>query len=935
MKKLLSAALLLSISACSEVSFDDHFIAAKNHIEQQNTDAAIIELKNAVRIDPANGEARFLLGSLYLASYQLENAEKELERALENGYDATKVVPLLSKTYQKTGANNALIKLSLKKAGLTPTQAAQVKFYKLEALIKEQQEEKARKIIDEIKALPTKSAFKPLALVYALFLDQQNEAAVLQLDQVLADYPTQPDALKLKANILVQERKLQQAIDIYRRYVNEYPEELEMSFVFARLLTDASQTEEAEPIVDKLLTINDKNALLNQLKSIARYQAGDHENALSYAEKSLQDAPESTAVRLIAGLSAYLLEDYEKTHQHLSFIADQLPADHQALRVLAASQLNLGLSLEANETLGQLENVGENDSTLFSSVGMALAKEGEIVKAKTVLEQSASKANTSQELARLGMLQLSLNDVEGIISLEKALAKTAQQEQEVQAQQPIERVLATAYISTGQLDKALNLAKQWKTKDAKSIKGYMLAGLTQTAAKSFDDAAQEFQQALALEPQNAQIRMAIIQLELKRAADNEAMLDQAKQKALADIYQLLAESPDHLPAISTAYLLEKTQQLPIDIIKHAEQQLNLANDDAAKKAALTMVLAKIQFSEQNFEQVISLLSPYEGQAQLADNYWLLLGQSYIRSKQFTKATKHYQEWLAAIPNSRPAVLGNVMLLEGQRKYQQAYELVDKFAGISGDDPQLDLILTHMALMTGQVAIAQQHYDSLPKQALEFPVTKGLLGQLQFNKKDFANALSNLTTAYQHKAQSRLASLIYLSHRNLGQEAQGYAFINAHVQAYPRDLETLMLLAQLQIPKSYELAIKTYEQALTVNEGNSVAHNNVAFLYMESKQLDKAKQHAEKALALQPENIDVLDTLGKILLLQGDAKTALKHLSNAVSVSNDQVSEEIYLNYIEALLANDQQTLAKRKIDDRKLSAQGQEKAKQLLADYAS
>src|SRR4051794_39674757 len=49
--------------------------------------AAIIQLRNAVQTDPANGEARYMLGLAYYRSGDWPSAEQNLRGAAERGYD--------------------------------------------------------------------------------------------------------------------------------------------------------------------------------------------------------------------------------------------------------------------------------------------------------------------------------------------------------------------------------------------------------------------------------------------------------------------------------------------------------------------------------------------------------------------------------------------------------------------------------------------------------------------------------------------------------------------------------------------------------------------------------------------------------------------------------------------------------------------------------
>ena len=114
MKRITLLIILFLIVYCSDKSPSSHIFAAKQHIEQQQVQAAIIELKNAVKLDTNSAEARFLLGKTYLDSKQYLAAEKELSRALDLDYPVSIMVPLLSLAFQKTQADVALLELSYK-----------------------------------------------------------------------------------------------------------------------------------------------------------------------------------------------------------------------------------------------------------------------------------------------------------------------------------------------------------------------------------------------------------------------------------------------------------------------------------------------------------------------------------------------------------------------------------------------------------------------------------------------------------------------------------------------------------------------------------------------------------------------------------------------------------------------------------------------------
>ena len=96
---LLSAALL---SACGD-SPEQMIASAKSYLSSNDSNAASIQLKNALQEDGSLVEARFLLGRIHLENGDIPAAIKELQRAFDLGYSKAEVVPLLARARVRGG----------------------------------------------------------------------------------------------------------------------------------------------------------------------------------------------------------------------------------------------------------------------------------------------------------------------------------------------------------------------------------------------------------------------------------------------------------------------------------------------------------------------------------------------------------------------------------------------------------------------------------------------------------------------------------------------------------------------------------------------------------------------------------------------------------------------------------------------------------------
>ncbi len=59
---------LIGLSGCQKKTSEEHISAAKEFVVNGDQQSAIVELKNAIQVDPQQAEARFELGNLYFCS---------------------------------------------------------------------------------------------------------------------------------------------------------------------------------------------------------------------------------------------------------------------------------------------------------------------------------------------------------------------------------------------------------------------------------------------------------------------------------------------------------------------------------------------------------------------------------------------------------------------------------------------------------------------------------------------------------------------------------------------------------------------------------------------------------------------------------------------------------------------------------------------------
>ena len=134
-------------------------------------------------------------------------------------------------------------------------------------------------------------------------------------------------------------------------------------------------------------------------------------------------------------------------------------------------------------------------------------------------------------------------DVDGIIDLEKALEKSPDLD-------VTKTTLANAYLATNQLDKAEQLAKEWKATNPDDFKAFMLQGEVFAKRNDYDSALAEYTKARELSSDNGLVLLAIANIDLLKGD-----LD----KGEAALNELIAKRPGFVPGIASYYLFKKKQ----------------------------------------------------------------------------------------------------------------------------------------------------------------------------------------------------------------------------------------------------------------------------------------------------------------------------------------------------------------------------------------
>jgi len=201
---------------------------------------------------------------------------------------------------------------------------------------------------------------------------------------------------------------------------------------------------------------------------------------------------------------------------------------------------------------------------------------------------------------------------------------------------------------------------------------------------------------------------------------------------------------------------------------------------------------------------------------------------------------------------------------------------------------------------------------LQKVAPKAPIGHALEGDILASQQKTAQALTaydkGLALAPSSELTAKAVQLLQRSGKNQEAMARGQKWLSAH----PDDARMALILSEIDLAgKDYKAAIARLENLQKRAPGNPVVLNNLAWAYQQVKD-PRALATAEQAYKLSGENPGVMDTLGWMLVEQGNTARGLPLLQKASAGAPN--AQEIRYHLALALNKSGDKAGARRELD---------------------
>lgn len=898
---LVAAALMVALAGCQRSGPDAMLASGKEYQAKGDDKAAVIQFKNALQAKPDLGEARLLLGRSLIATGDLAGAEKELRRALELQQAPEVVMPLLANALIEQGRADVLLKDFAQKKLADPAAEAAYKAYLGDAMLSNARLDDARRMYAEALSAEAGNARARTGQARLLAAEGKLAEALAMAQSVMKDHPQASETGLLVAELFAAQGDRAASRKALSDTVSANEKFVPARLALVQSLLDANELEEAGRQLEQARPLAKNTPRFIYTESLYAMRKGDAAKAKEGVAQVLKAVPDYVPALVLAGLLELNAGQQVMAQTHLARAVALAPAHSGARRLLAASYLRSAQPNKAQETLQPVLETGARDPGLLLLAGEAYLATGDVNNASRFFKAASAAQGEGQDArraaahVRMGQIQLAGGrQDEGLKALEEAAALDSNQIQS-------DLTTVTNYLTRKEFDKALAAANQLVKRKPELPMSYFVLGQVYGARGDGSEARKAYDKALQLAPGFMPAAFALGQMDV--AAKNpsaakaryEAMIErdpklEAPYLALADVMarsgssrdevikvlqRAIAASPTHLGsrlALINLYLTagESKAALPV-----AREAASVAPNDPRVLLALAMAQEGVGDLNQSIESLNKLVQvsprPEEAQVQLA--------AAYARQGQYDKAVEILRKLRSARPGDEGFTREIVTALLRAKKPEEAL---------------------------AEARAAQKTYPKSPlPYALEGEVleSEGKLADAEAVYRKGATALPEapLLAIKQH-------ALLVKS----GRQDEADAFAAKWLKAHPRDVGLPMYLGERELAAGKLKAAATrYKAVIAIQPDNVIALNNLAWVGGELGD-PQAIAYAERAYRLAPQNAQVSDTLGSLLVKKGDVEKGLEYQARAVQLVPAGAS--LRLNYARSLSKAGKKDLARKELE---------------------
>ena len=835
---------LLTLGACVERSESQMMEQVHRQLELRDKSGATIELKTLLQKYPKSAEARFLLGKLLFEAGDAAGARAHLQVAMEGGFAANQVLPLMATVMVSLREFAPLIK-QYGTVELTDNRAAaelKTQLTGAHLALKALPEAEA----ELANALMRSPDYAPAVILSARLKAEKGntEAALTQVNELLARLPGNAAAWGLKGDLLlkVKAADIAGAADAYEKAISIQADFLPAHLALMTMSVDRQDFDTAGKHFARLKAAVPQHPETLYFEAMLALHKGQPQRVREITDALLRGKQQDPRVLLLAGQAEIQLQSTTKAEALLSKAVKVAPNAVPPRRMLAQLYLATSQPEQAMAVLKPVFDGGYQDAGLWVLMGRGQLMSGAAKDAEASFARAAKlrpddgRIKASVALARLGQGHGS----KAMSELETLAA--------ADAGTTADMALISERMRRKEFDGALKAIDTLAAKQPTQALPDLLRGRVALMRGDVAAARLSFEAALKKEPTNYQAVSGLASADL-----SEGKVDSARARyqslverdpgntgahlALAGLASRARVGKEEVARILSAGIAANPGAAALRgaLIDHYMAGGDTAQAQAAAQSAVAAItdhpelldrLAQVQLAGGDINQAIPNFNKMAALQPKSALPHLRLAEAHLANKNTDAAAASVRRALEADPWSLPAQRAGIALALREKRPAQALALAR--------------------------AVQAQRPNDGSGYLLE--------GEVEFAQKNFNAAMAAFTKAMGKGDSGEAALRLHTALVAAGKQAEAERMASGWLKAHPNDATFTLHLANSALSQDKpEVAEARFREVLKVKPDDAFALNNLAYLLA---RLGKpgAVELAERAIKLAPNQSAFIDTL---------------------------------------------------------------------------
>ncbi len=883
------------VAGCGKQDPASYTKSAQSYLAKKDYKSAAIQFKNAIQLDPNALETRLAYASVLFETGDTAGALTEFRRARELGAAPDRVNPMMARAMLAASNYQAVIDEFAEISLGTLEGTAELQALVGHAYTRLDKTKEANAAFAKaLRARPDHEGATAGIARLALMAGDLKQASSL-IDRLTAQAPDGVETTLLRGELAMAKGEVLEAIDVLEKVVKLRPTATQARYALVSALLQKREFERAAQYLEaarKLGTPVPAMLYLEASLAMMQERVGDARNLV---QSVLKVHPEHVPSLVLAGSVELRAGSLGFAEEYLRKALLLAPDNVTARRMLVGSYSRGGQADRALETLQPLLNRVNPDAATLALAGEVYLAAGDMKNAVQFLERSiAADKNNPAIRTRLAQVRLSTGDAARAVPELEAIARGHDTDYNADV------ILVMNYLRQNAPDKALAAVARLAQKQPNNPLTHQLAGAAHQAKRDLASARTSHEKALSLQPAYVPSLRALAQIDVL----------EGKSGAARQRYEDLVSKNQANSAVLLAYAatLRGTGADAKEIGSVLERAVR------ADSAAVEPRLALIDHLVSTADARRALQVAQEANTLIPNNPRIIeaLGVAQQAAGNIHQAIETLRQNALQQPKAAQPQIRLAGAFAAAKDYTRAAQTLKRAIAL---DPQRVDLHRDVAIYLAQagrtdeaLAEARAVQKARPTDALGWVIE----GDLQQMRKEWRVALDAYRTGQRLGGEALVSRRIMATLAGVADNVEARRYVERWSKESVRDPLPRVFLAEREMhDRKFAAAADRYRELITLQPNNPTFLNNLAWV---SAQLGEpgALKYAEDAHRLAPDSPAVLDTLGWLLIEQGDDKRGLEMLNRAVSLAPR--ANGIRLNLARGLIKSGDKVAARKELE---------------------